>query len=256
MALLDFWMDEQGLTSGIIQVVIPIVYIISIIAYVLSAVLINLPSSAADVSALISQITPVVSVASIFLIVGGIVGNVLFYSSLTQLGKHYQNPQMTKNVTNGFILFMIVSVVSVLSAIIPSTLLSIANGHISSSSFFSVFSWIISSVAGYYYMQAFNKLAQNSQESKFKTSGSLVFIGNLTSIIGIGGILTWIGWIFAAMAFHNQKKPFSGLSPSKNMPTNKRKHGAHTEKNSACTAEPKTPKQAFYCTRCGKQIEI
>ena len=52
-------------------------------------------------------------------------------------------------------------------------------------------------------MRALNKLGDKSDIHSFNTAGLLILIG--TIVPGVGGIIAWIGLIFASSGFHSLK---------------------------------------------------
>jgi uncharacterized membrane protein len=74
--------------------------------------------------------------------------------------------------------------------------------------------FIFAVVSGIFYMRAFNKLSEKSGVDNFKTAGLLYLIGAATAIIGIGALIQWIAWIFAAMGYSSLKPKEPLTSPS------------------------------------------
>jgi hypothetical protein len=107
-------------------------------------------------------------------------------------------------------------------------------------------------INGVLYMRAFNKLGKKSGVDSFKTAGLLYFLGVLLSIVGIGGILTWIAWIFAAIGFKKLKPapiPTSGYSTPQSTAPNM----TQTKRCPYCGTENLT--EAIYCKNCGKPLQ-
>jgi uncharacterized membrane protein len=72
-----------------------------------------------------------------------------------------------------------------------------------------VFVWlgaaIIAILNGFFYRRAFYALAEKSGEGNFRTAGLLMIIGGALTIVIVGGLIFFIGWIFAAMGFFSMK---------------------------------------------------
>ncbi|MBW3018987.1 DUF996 domain-containing protein [Candidatus Woesearchaeota archaeon] len=78
-------------------------------------------------------------------------------------------------------------------------------------SFFQVFAfiWLAVSVIGilngFFYRRAFYALAEKSGEQNFKQAGLFMFIGGILMIILVGGLIFFIGLIFAILGFFRMK---------------------------------------------------
>ncbi len=183
-----------------------------------------------------------------------IISNALFFLSSNHLAKYYGYPSIAGNVRKGFIIYIISYVVSALSSFVTITLLS--QGIIDSVSFiFTIVNWVLSSFAAYFYWQTFNNLSGCSNEGKFKTAGLLLFIGSLTTIIVIGGLIVWIAWIVAASAFNaltprQKQQEFNPYSPQiPGVPPNL------YETNYCTNCGAPVNKSMAFCPNCGKTIQ-
>jgi uncharacterized membrane protein len=65
--------------------------------------------------------------------------------------------------------------------------------------------FVLGIISAVLYMRAFNKLAERSGRDSFKTAGLLYLLGTVLTIVLVGGLLTWIAWIFAATGFNSLK---------------------------------------------------
>jgi uncharacterized membrane protein len=186
--------------------------------------------------------------------------------AMYRLSHYYNEPGIFSNVLYAFIISLVGGIVAL--GIFFAFMLS-AIGSISRTStpslitpFFSqliIFYLIVIGMAflfgiinGVLYMRAFNKLGQKSGVDSFKTAGLLYFLGVLLSIVGVGGILTWIAWIFAALGFRKLKAaptPTSAYSaPQSTAPSI-----TQTKLCPYCGTE--NIAEAIYCKNCGKPIQ-
>jgi uncharacterized membrane protein len=119
---------------------------------------------------------------------------------------------------------------------------SVASAVLSFLVFFAVV-WIgvfaIALVQSIFFKRAFDALAEKSGEGKFKEAGLLMLIGGALTIVLVGGIVFFIGWIFAAMGFFSMRK-----QSSQNLLSSQ-------QQTSPCIMTQKR-----YCSHCGVEINI
>jgi uncharacterized membrane protein len=197
--------------------------------------------------------------------VAGIIAYILFIVAMYQLSHYYNEPGIFKNILYAVIL-NIVGVIVVLGLVFAFILSSI--GGIAQTSTPSIVTPFVTQIIISYvavigvavvfgivsavlYMRAFNKLADKSGVGSFKTAGLLYLIGALP-IVGIGGLISWIAWIFAAMGFH-KLKPSSATTPTVSYPTQPLSSTAQTERCPNCGTENSA--DAIYCRTCGKILQ-
>jgi uncharacterized membrane protein len=104
---------------------------------------------------------------------------------------------------------------------------------------------VIGLIAGVLYIRAFNKLGEKSGIYNFNTAGILILIGVIIPVI------SWIGWIFAALGFHSLKPrpaessaiPYSATpQPSYAQSSVQKKYCPY------CVSENNA--NAIYCSQC------
>ncbi len=95
---------------------------------------------------------------------------------------------------------------------------------------------VILIISAFFWKRAFNKLGEKSGNNNFNTAGLLILIGAVLSIVGIGGIISWIAWIFAPwdLTRLNQKHRNLQISPT---PRHKPQRLIARKKSSVLTAE-------------------
>jgi hypothetical protein len=101
-------------------------------------------------------------------------------------------------------------------------------------------------VNGLLYMRAFNKLGEKSGIDNFKTAAILYII------VAIIPLVTWIAWIFSAMAF-NKLKPSLTTTTSVTNPIQSQSSTMQTRRCSNCEAENLA--DAVYCSSCVKPLQ-
>jgi len=253
-----------GLISTIMFVILPIVgavLFVSLFSIILSAIGVglsqgNLPSNFPSLAAL-----GLAGLGIGFIIVGilSLIFGILFAVSMYLLSNYYNEPAIFRNILYAIIILIVGVVVAVVFQfllIIPmSTTVAQSLGTPSLNSlpiigFIAILiaSVILAIISAVLVMRAFNKLAEKSEVDSFKTAGLLYLIGVLTSFFFIGGIIVWIGFIFAVIGFHRLKpiKPISYETPiAQTM--------LPTKRCSYCSTENVVG--ATYCRFCGKPLQ-
>ncbi len=252
---------KLGLIASLIQVILPIVAVVGIIALFISAL-----------AASVSRTTMGIPAAPIFgfsvglvvfiIAVGGLalIGFTLFLVSMHRLSIYYSEPSIFKNVLYAFIMSIVSGVVFFVYEFVFGfwSFAGSQTGATPALPILSIFgvlgiSLVFSIINAVLYMQAFNKLAEKSGMDNFKTAGLLYLIGVLTTILFFGSLLVWIAWIFAAQGF-NKLKPApivtqngSYFTPPLTSTT------LRTKRCSNCGTENSA--DALYCTHCGKPLQ-
>jgi Predicted membrane protein len=133
---------------------------------------------------LISPLSAIPFLGVLFWIASGI----LLLVSFNQLSKTLNKPDMFKKFLTGFIIgFVSYIVFYVLGFILLFFTLILA--------------YIISIIVAYYYKQAYDMLANALNHKLFSKGARLMFIGAITTIILVGFILLFVGWVMLAVAF-------------------------------------------------------
>lgn len=179
---------------------------------------------------------------AIFLIVspiGGSVGNVLGLVGLIllllafhYLGEHYRDPTIFKNALNGIVIFIVGAIIA--AAIIAIAAagaltqigLSMSNWtdptawqsidwnnlnynalapYIAAAGVALVILFALTVVAAFLLRKSLTTLAQRSMVPMFATSGLILLIGAVLTIILIGFVLLWVAMILLAIAFFRLK---------------------------------------------------
>lgn len=82
--------------------------------------------------------------------------------------------------------------------------------------------FILSTIVGYYFWyQSLKKLAAKTGVDYFRIAGLLYFIGAITSIILIGGLVIFVAWIFHIVAYFNLRPENFEIQPEQAQEANK-----------------------------------
>jgi uncharacterized membrane protein len=144
----------------------------------------------------------------------GIVGVVLLLRSMKEFSNYYQDEKIYQDSLTG-VKYYVIAIIAAAVAIAAFTV-----GIWSATGFTSTFvltaafgvgliAFIVGLVVAFvFYILAsthlkrtFNALAQKTGEGSFTTAGTLLWIGSILTIVGVGLILIFISWIFATIAF-------------------------------------------------------
>ncbi len=160
-------------------------------------------------------------VGSILLIIGtfipyggavvDIIGIILFMMAIRGFSTYYQDPAMYQNAFTGIIYYIIAAIAAAVA--VGSLALGFASLFlIGVSAVIFVVALVIAFI--FYVLAAsrlrrtFNDLAQRTGEQSFHTAGTLLWWGAiLTIVFGLGLILIFVAWIFAAIGFFSMKTP-------------------------------------------------
>jgi uncharacterized membrane protein len=139
-----------------------------------------------------------------------LVGFVLWLISMYQLSNILRKPSIFRKVLIGFILNIVGMVIAFafgLMALIPlfvspknetGAILGLGLGVV----FAIVVAYATLVVSFYFYKEAYEILAQATNQNLFKIGGLLMFIGAIAIILfGLGGLLMLVGYIVLAVAF-------------------------------------------------------
>jgi uncharacterized membrane protein len=260
-----------GLTASLINVVVPVIAVVAVVAYIIT--LINTISGVNSSTLSDTTMYNVYGIGLIALGVLSFLGVILFIVAMYQLSRYYNEHGIFNNVIIGFVVTIVGSIITYILAFVY--VLSAANqfAGLSASSYTSstvtslvmqflvalavllVVIYLIAIVSSIFYMRAFNKLADKSEVGSFHTAGILYLVGTVLTVLGIGLILIWIAWIYAASGFHSLK-PKSAPAPTpiytSPPPPNQPVFAASTKRCPYCGADNNP--NAMYCRNCGKPI--
>ncbi len=149
----------------------------------------------------------------------GIVGIVLLLKATKEFSYYYQDESIYKNSWAG-LKYYIIALIAIAVAIgvsvasfatmgifegAPFTLVAGAIGGIIAIVAGLVIAFIFYLLAALSLKKAYETLAQKTGESSFSTASTLLFIGAILTIFGIGVILIFVSWIFVIIGFSSIK---------------------------------------------------
>ncbi|MCW4000312.1 MAG: DUF996 domain-containing protein [Candidatus Bathyarchaeota archaeon] len=201
-----------------------------------------------------------------FVPVVGIVGLILLLIGMKGLSEYYHDDGIYRHAFKGLIFGIIgVIAVSVMAFSIGGAFtafsysfysLAAVLGAIALFAVAVIVAFIFYVLMAMNFRRAFNALAERSGEGKFKTAGTLLFWGAiLTIIFGIGLILVWIAWIFAALAFFSMnlgqaRQPSQYAAPPPPPPAPSSAQSGGFCPNCGAPIQPGTT----FCPNCGKPL--
>ncbi len=160
----------------------------------------------------------------------GIVGVVLLLRSMKEFSNYYQDEKIYLDSLTG-VKYYVIAIISAAVSIAAFTI-----GIWSATGFTSAFvltagfgiglvafiaglvlAFVFYILASSHLKRTFNTLAQKSGEASFTTAGTLLWIGSIMTIIGVGLILIFFAWIFATIGFSAMKsRQYQQYSPQPN----------------------------------------
>ncbi len=256
---------KLGLTASIINILLPVITVILYGFIILSII--------ASVSRAVSGESvglPILSSAAIlgvFIGLGllGLVGFIFFVISMHRLSQYYNEPGIFKNMLHGIIV-AIVGVISLVIVLVAIVVYAIERAKTATTVAPSIISVIgvylvlfvaflaILIVSAVFWKRAFNKLAEKSGNNNFNTAGLLMLLGAALSVVGIGGLLSWIAWIFAAMGF-NSLRPKTPETSAFPYATPQPQFTSPMQKKFCPYCGTENPIDSVYCTNCGQKLQ-
>lgn len=260
---------KLGFAACIINIIVPVIMgIVFVIFYAaLFGALLSASRAASSGVAITPNFAGMFTSVLVVAIVGSalaLAGYILFLIAMHRLSQYYKEPSIFSNLLRALIIQIVSAVI--LGVIIVAIVLLAAGGipvrsttayiqPLIITSFLGVIvaSLVIFAISIYcavLYKRSFDRLAEKSGVDNFHTTGLLYLIGAVLNIAGgIGAIIIWIAWIFAAMGYQKLQPlppataPFvppyqPGTVAMKRCPT--------------CGAE--NSPDAVYCKNCGRLL--
>lgn len=147
-----------------------------------------------------------------------LVGIVLVLMAMKGLGDYYKDESMFKNALYGFVCGLIGIVAAIVLFVLFFLTFIIPNATPNGATPVAVFEvvdlqglliliMVLAVVVAFFVLQAvffrraFDVLAVKSDEKMFRTAGLLLLLGATLTIVGVGFVLLFVGWILATVAF-------------------------------------------------------
>jgi uncharacterized membrane protein len=200
----------------------------------------------------------------------GIIGIVLLLRSLKEFANYYQDNEIYQNALTGvkyYIVALIALAVSGTGFIIGFVLnnfptrIGIGNAlGIAVGIAFLIVAFVFYVLAATHLRKTFNTLAQKTGEHSFETAATLLWVGSILTIIGVGVILIFVAWIFAIIGFFTMKSPQQqqpyGYQPYGNAQPSAQSASGTPYAQGFCSncGAPLKP-ESIYCSNCGKKVE-
>ena len=190
----------------------------------------------------------------------GIIGVVLLLRGMKEFANYYQDNEIYQNSLTG-VKYYIVALIALAAAGAGFVVGFVINGFpgtfgignaagIAVGIAFLVVAFVFYVLAATHLRKTFNTLAQKTGEQSFATAGTLLWVGSILTIIGIGVLLIFIAWIFAVIGFFTMKSPQqqpNGYNPPTITPP--------TQATRFCpNCGAPVSIDATFCSHCGKQL--
>lgn len=185
-----------------------------------------------------------------------IIGIILLMMGIKGFSTYFNDPAMYQNALTG-IIYYVIAVIAGAVALGSLTLGAVSIFLLG----FGIVIFIVAVVAAFiFYLMAasrlrrtFYDLSQKTGDQSLHTTGTLLWIGALLSIILVGYVLIFIAWIFAAIGFFNMRTP---AQPAYQQPyTQPPPVPTSTQATRYCPhCGAPVDASATFCTNCGQQL--
>jgi uncharacterized membrane protein len=201
----------------------------------------------------------------------GIIGIILLLRGMKEFANFYQDNEIYQNALTGvkyYIVALIALAVAGAGFVVgfvinnfPTTLtFGIGNAiGIAVGVAFLIVAFVFYVLAATHLRKTFNTLAQKTGEHSFETAGTLLWVGAILTIIGVGVLLIFIAWIFAIIGFFTMKgpeqQPYASQAYGYTPPLAQSSVGpSQTQIYCSNCGAPLKP-QSTYCSTCGKKVD-
>jgi uncharacterized membrane protein len=255
---------KMGFTASFIAVVAPVITVITYVFLFFS--LFGIFSSTVSGGSQTSDGSFFTTgfIVAIFVIAAvAIAGVILFLLAMHSLSRYYNEPGIFKNAFYGFLISIIGSavVIAIFFVLFFAAIFSSVSHPVNSFSplgfvavilVVGVAAFAMSIVSAVLYKRAFVKLRDKSGVDNFGTAGTLYLVGTVLTIVFVGGLIVWIGWIFAALGFYSLKpKPVE--PPTVSYPATQASQTTRLGERKFCIyCAAEISIDSIYCPNCGK----
>jgi uncharacterized membrane protein len=200
----------------------------------------------------------------------GIIGIILLLRSLKEFANYYQDNEIYQNALTG-VKYYIVALIALAIAGTGFTVgfaindfptkIGVGNAvGIAVGIAFLIVAFIFYVLAATHLRKTFNTLATKTGEHSFETAATLLWVGAILTIIGVGVLLIFVAWIFAVIGFFTMKSPQQqqpyvsqpyGYTP----PSTQSTTGSSQEQSYCSNCGAPLKPQSTYCSTCGKKVD-
>ena len=238
-----------GLTGSLMIVVLPVLSVL----FVIAMLLLRFPAA--------SFSSGIYILSYAMLGITSFIAYILVVVAMRRLSDYYNEPSIYKNTLYGFVFNIVGAAVGVVTYLVFIVSLigrqpvgTTVNASWVYQFLFGVFGFFIivfvfGVLSAFFYMRAFNALAEKSKVDNFKTAGLLILIGTVLTIVVIGGLVVWVAWILAALGFYSVKPQEPSPPPYSQAPS-----PAFAQRKICPYCGAENIVDATYCMRCGKQL--
>jgi uncharacterized membrane protein len=205
----------------------------------------------------------------------GIIGIILLLRSLKEFANYYQDNEIYQNSLTGvkyYIIALIALAVSGIGFIVglvnrdyssfTNFVNSITIGNaigIAVGIAFLIVAFVFYVLAATHLRKTFNTLALKTGEHSFETAGTLLWVGAILTIIGVGVLLIFVAWIFAVIGFFTmkgpQQQPYTSQPNGYNPPSAQSTAGSSQVQSYCSNCGALLKPQSTYCSTCGKKVD-
>jgi uncharacterized membrane protein len=258
---------KLGLIASIINVIVPVVMGIVLVAFyaaLFSEIFARIQSGATTVAPTFAG-TGIFFALLAFAVIAGVIalaGYILFLVAMHRLAHYYSERSIFSNLIRALIIQIITAVVLTVTAVVAvisfSSLVVTTQGTATPSAVLSLLgfyavialaSYVVSIYCAVLYKRSFDRLSERSGVDSFRTAGLLYLIGAILNIVGVGSIIMWIAWIFAALGY-NKLQPLPP-APAPFVPPYQ--PGTVAMKRCPTCGAENNP-DAVYCKNCGRLL--
>jgi uncharacterized membrane protein len=200
----------------------------------------------------------------------GIIGVILLLRGMKEFASYYQDNEIYQNSLTG-VKYYIVALIALAIAGAGFVVGFVINNFPTTLTFgignaigltvgiaFLIVTFVFYVLAASHLRKTFSTLAQKTGEHSFETAGTLLWVGSILTIIGVGVLLIFAAWIFAIIGFFTMKSPQQEQpytsQPYGNTPPSEQTTASQTQSYCSNCGAPLKP-QSTYCTSCGKKVD-
>ena len=200
----------------------------------------------------------------------GIIGIILLLRAIKEFANYYQDNEIYQNALTGvkyYIVALITLAIAGIGFIVGFALndfptrIGVGNAvGIAVGVAFLIVAFVFYVLAAMHLRKTFNTLAQKTGEHSFETAATLLWVGSILTIIGVGVLLIFVAWIFAVIGFFTMKSPQQqqpyASQPFGYTPPSAQSTAGSSQTQSYCSncGAPLKP-ESIYCSVCGKKAD-